>query len=65
MHMKKFAYDGQLTIKQLSEVLSYHQLRTKNNILLLNILKNPFFHYHKRQKKKIQDVNDEIHKSME
>jgi hypothetical protein len=42
--IKKFAYNGILTQKQLAEMLSYHQLRSRNNALLSDILLNPFFH---------------------
>lgn len=38
--IKRFAFDGMISVKQLSEVLSHHghHLKTGNNDLLLDVL---------------------------
>ena len=41
--IKKFGSNGLISERQLAELLSYHETRTRNNPLLLDILHNPFF----------------------
>lgn len=44
--IKMFAKDGLLSVRQLDEILlsGLRHVRTKNNVLLRDILTNPFFH---------------------
>ena len=58
--IKKFAYNGILTQKQLAEMLSYHQLRSRNNALLSDILINPFFHASENEIKKAKKIGINI-----
>ena len=47
--IKKLAFDGVLTSRQLSEICSYHEMRTRDNKLLFDILTNPFFEVKKSE----------------
>jgi len=42
--IKKFASRGLISRRQLAEVTGHHQLRSRDNALLNDILQNPFFH---------------------
>ena len=58
--IKKFAYNGILTQNQLAEMLSYHQLRSRDNTLLSDILLNPFFHASEKEIKRAKKVGINI-----
>lgn len=42
-NLKRFALYGLISERQLSEVLSFHHFRTRDNTLMLSIVFNPFF----------------------
>ena len=57
LKIKKFARNGLITQKQLAEILSYHQLRSRNNTLLMDILQNPFFHASQQEIKRAERLD--------
>lgn len=45
MYIKRFCSNGTLSLLHMQEMLSFYQLQSKDNHLLVDIFHNPFFHH--------------------
>ena len=51
--------NGSITGRQLAEMLGFHQVQTKNNTLLADILMNPYFYYKPVKEESQFDIKSE------